>query len=779
MRKHITYFEDFYSAYKQMLSNQFGGFVVISSGSYYVQMTPTYDIKNKRIDGECVVVEAASHRYIQFMPDFTKEFEKLGLQLDKQGGNFSCTCYVKAFTFEEIKVLIKEIFSIYGVEVPPFDLELKLFDKIPDRSNLTSTPINIQGIQLLNNLVYNEVIEIKCGQHLYAVKSMGKWGCLNENLQLIAPFVYDEFGLYGNYNFDDHENIEPRFLVIKDNLCGLLDKNWNEIVTCQYELIMPFNEGVALVKRNNKFGYIDIDGNRIIPFQYDEASVFSEGKAWVMNSVFNGFINPHGVILKCNCNYDRVYPFQGGHAVVVINNKNGIIDESFNLIVKPISKEIQLRNGCYEIIDSAWEIEATYTYDGVEIDDRSVLYESQQINDSFRFYVRKHKYGITNKNGVVLLPPIYTQYRFIENTTSICIIFSRDESSILCCVDNNDLKLSKEYDEIDNILGDVFKTFSNGKYGLLNSNCIELLPCEYEVIHGNGSQYDLDYTTPSSYYCLTKNGKVGLLDGHLNIILDFIYEWIHVAKIATPYFIVHKNGKEYIFNALTRKFGTIGFDHIQYFGSDNYSKATLSGANLIINLDGEIVVNNEYELIERFSEGLAKVKKDGKYGFIDNKENVVIPFIYSGAKSFKEGLAPVRRNGLYGFINHKGRVVINFKFHDALQFENGFAKIRLNKQNKWGVIDKNGVVIVDCNYKHIDLYTPGKIIVSDGEKYGCLNSDGSIILPMAFDRITLCENYIQVTINESHAEFDYDGLQITPFTTATISSIGLGYRHLS
>ena len=43
-----------------------------------------------------------------------------------------------------------------------------------------------------------------------------------------------------------------------------------------------------------------------------------------------------------------------------------------------------------------------------------------------------------------------------------------------------------------------------------------------------------------------------------------------------------------------------------------------------------------------FSEGVAKVKRDGKCGFINKEGKEIIPPTYVNAESFKEGLARVK-----------------------------------------------------------------------------------------------------------------------------------------
>ena len=56
-----------------------------------------------------------------------------------------------------------------------------------------------------------------------------------------------------------------------------------------------------------------------------------------------------------------------------------------------------------------------------------------------------------------------------------------------------------------------------------------------------------------------------------------------------------------------------------------------------------------------FSEGLARVYENGKWGFIDKTGKVVIPLIYDGADGFSDGEAKVRVDDERFYIDKEGR----------------------------------------------------------------------------------------------------------------------------
>src|SRR5262245_38164362 len=72
-------------------------------------------------------------------------------------------------------------------------------------------------------------------------------------------------------------------------------------------------------------------------------------------------------------------------------------------------------------------------------------------------------------------------------------------------------------------------------------------------------------------------------------------------------------------------------------------------------------------------------------GYIDKaSETQRIPFRFEVANMFDEGVAPVRIDGRYGYIDRTGQVVIAPQFQAAGPFEGGYAEVRV--EGKSGII---------------------------------------------------------------------------------------------
>ncbi len=148
------------------------------------------------------------------------------------------------------------------------------------------------------------------------------------------------------------------------------------------------------------------------------------------------------------------------------------------------------------------------------------------------------------------------------------------------------------------------------------------------------------------------------------------------------------------------------------------------------------VIPCQYDNARSFSEGLAAVEKDGRWGFIDKEGNEVIPFIYDYALSFNEGLAPVMLDHKMGYIDKTGDVVIPFELFLADNFKEGVASVLL-REGGWKWIDKTGQIIIPAEYSlGYDFHEGLALVWSDHKyKYGFIDKTGKEVIPCVYDQL--------------------------------------------
>ena len=138
----------------------------------------------------------------------------------------------------------------------------------------------------------------------------------------------------------------------------------------------------------------------------------------------------------------------------------------------------------------------------------------------------------------------------------------------------------------------------------------------------------------------------------------------------------------------------------------------------------------QYEDAQDFSEGLAAVQQDGKWGFIDKTGQMIIAPTYEEAQSFHEGMAAVKLNGLWGFLNTSGELVIPAQYDTVQNFSEGVAPVEQN--DTWGCIDQKGELILACKYEEVRPCSDSRIAVKWQNRYGYFDKNGEKVIDFLY-----------------------------------------------
>ena len=184
--------------------------------------------------------------------------------------------------------------------------------------------------------------------------------------------------------------------------------------------------------------------------------------------------------------------------------------------------------------------------------------------------------------------------------------------------------------------------------------------------------------------------------------------------------------------------------------------ATIVIINVRKNHKLEKYIKPEYNYFAMFSE-------DNKVGVIDKSGKVLIEPKYLDVfipNPSKDVFVCYENSNNFKFLNSKGEEL--FKDFDEvtalqtsdlnLEFEKTF--LRFKKDEKYGLIDYNGNVIVSANYDEIESLKnkPGEILVKKKDKYGVLDSDGQVKIEIKYDSVIGDEYF---TENNGYGEAGY------------------------
>lgn len=164
----------------------------------------------------------------------------------------------------------------------------------------------------------------------------------------------------------------------------------------------------------------------------------------------------------------------------------------------------------------------------------------------------------------------------------------------------------------------------------------------------------------------------------------------------------------------------------------------------MIDINGNYIVQPEYQYIGNFYENLAYVRTEGKEGYVNKKGEFVIWPKFDSAWDFHNGLAKVEEEGCIGYINKKGEYVIYPKYKDGSDFKDGYAIVEDNGR-KYHLLTKSGEVKKTFQYEDIYLNYCGEnnfnkldlYIVKSNKKYGVISTKGEVVIPVKYDDINL------------------------------------------
>lgn len=215
------------------------------------------------------------------------------------------------------------------------------------------------------------------------------------------------------------------------------------------------------------------------------------------------------------------------------------------------------------------------------------------------------------------------------------------------------------------------------------------------------------------------------------------------------------------------------------------------GALAYINDQGKEIMRSDRNIMfndQDYSEGLKSMsdseewKDDLSFGFVDKQGKYVIQPFYDNPSIFSEGLAYVKSVPFTGFINQKDERVIELKeeYSEVRPFKDGMAAVKKNE--KWGFINKQGIVSVPIVYDNVCDFSEGLAAVEQNGKCGFVDKSGRVVIPTKYEPVSadikFQNGYAEVFENgyksnmfnlsfESRKEFDGYAMYIDPSSILT------------
>lgn len=466
----------------------------------------------------------------------------------------------------------------------------------------------------------------------FPLEISGKYGVIKRDGSIVIPAEYD---------FVQVPNQDKEiFIVVSEGKYKVLNASKQELYTNFEEVSgiqekanaddSVYNNSVLKYKENNKYGLLDFDGNKITDAEYDEISSLQDkyGEILVKKNDKYGVINIKGVQLV-SCKYDYVKgdgfvkdgSYKNGGYIIGNKTKNGYV---YGYVDKNEKEVLKMEN---ENLYRVTEINSNDAYIVASKNGRYALYRNKDIltsnkyidvyynNGTDTFTVQKNKsFGLIDLNGNVLIPEKYEELMVV----GIYVKASLDN---------------------------VNYTFD------LKGNEVE-----------NSKFVSLEETSTSRFYIsIDNNYKYGIVDKEKNVVVENKYDYIEEIK-STGLLIATKGDDITIYTGSINE--VVSVENAQLERVDNYIKVTTQNEMYYLTSDGKKVGNKTVYL----KNNIYANKSGSKWGFVDLKDNVVVPYKYDEVTELDE----------YGFAG-------------------------INKDGKWGVVNSNGDVILEPTYKSDEL----------------------------------------------------------------------------
>ncbi|MDP5277005.1 WG repeat-containing protein [Chengkuizengella axinellae] len=148
-----------------------------------------------------------------------------------------------------------------------------------------------------------------------------------------------------------------------------------------------------------------------------------------------------------------------------------------------------------------------------------------------------------------------------------------------------------------------------------------------------------------------------------------------------------------------------------------------------IRANGQLALDFKYDGASLFSEEYAAVSINGKWGYIDNKGNIVINPVYEYAGDFNDGIAvvgnidPILGIMQFSYINYHGDIINKREnFDTAFPFSEEYG-IVYNGDLVGRVTQSGEILYYDAYISELNRYSDGFILTKDGNtnKYGYMD----------------------------------------------------------
>lgn len=384
------------------------------------------------------------------------------------------------------------------------------------------------------------------------------------------------------------------------------------------------------------------------------------------------------------CTYD-INEETGEYKTKAINSKNEEILTGYDKI-EAIDNIDKNENVWYE--DNVLRVQKDGKYGLIDLNGKELLpteYDEiiglNGIENSI-LIKKDEKYGLVNDTGSVIIEPNYKEIKNLGETYREGYI-TIDENDKYGVIGATKMKLlDNKYDNIEQVyLSDYYLVTENGERKVINSSGETILNSGFDQISSK-TEDGFIYVSQGLYGEINTTGEVQIEPTYQD--LKQVKKGVYIAKNNDRYGIIDNEGNTMI--PFDYTLITYNKDAKLFIADDANYNTTIINENYESKITGILSEINTTKSYIRM-----RVDDEYKYYDLSCQEKTNIEVLEDNT------LFLSKKDGKYGFVDKKGNVVVDYIYDDATE-QNEYGFVAVKKDGKWGAIDKDGKVVVELIY---------------------------------------------------------------------------------
>ena len=384
------------------------------------------------------------------------------------------------------------------------------------------------------------------------------------------------------------------------------------------------------------------------------------------------------------CTYD-INEETGEYKTKAINSKNEEILTGYDKI-EAIDNIDKNENVWYE--DNVLRVQKDGKYGLIDLNGKELLpaeYDEiiglNGIENSI-LIKKDDKYGLVNDTGSVIIEPNYKEIKNLGETYREGYI-TIDENDKYGVIGATKMKLlDNKYDNIEQVyLSDYYLVTENGERKVINSSGETILNSGFDQISSK-TEDGFIYVSQGLYGEINTTGEVQIEPTYQD--LKQVKNGVYIAKNNDRYGIIDNEGNTMI--PFDYTLITYNKDAKLFIADDANYNTTIINENYESKITGILSEINTTKSYIRM-----RVDDEYKYYDLSCQEKTNIEVLEDNT------LFLSKKDGKYGFVDEKGNVVVDYIYDDATE-QNEYGFVAVKKDGKWGAIDKDGKVVVELIY---------------------------------------------------------------------------------